>query len=168
MSKKTNNSIPIIIGILFVIGVITFAVISGNGNDQSKYSASVLSAIDNNFDWGTISMKNGDVSHKFELQNDGTETVKIEKIYTSCMCTTASITDASGKKRGPFGMPGHGLPSRTNVKVEPGQSVIVNAIFDPAAHGPMGVGLAQRSIYLETNSSKSPKIELSLQAMVVK
>ena len=46
--------------------------------------------------------------------------------------------------------------------------MMLEAVFDPAAHGPSGVGLAQRYVYLETNSAKSPKLEISFQAMVTR
>ncbi len=172
MSKKTNNLIPIIIGIFFIIGVVVLWGTWGDDNGQaneSQYSASILSVVsDDRFDWGEVSMKDGDVSHEFELKNEGTESLRIEKVFTSCMCTVASIIDDSGKKRGEFGMPGHGGSSKTNIEIGAGESVTVNAVFDPAAHGPAAVGLAQRSIYIETNSSTLPKVELSLQAMVTK
>ena len=116
---------------------------------------------------GTIAMKDGKVSHRFEVKNEGQEPVRIEKIYTSCMCTEASIIDGQGKNWGTFGMPGHAGPSKTNITVKPGESVVVETIFDPAAHGPSGVGLAERSVYLESNSQKSPKLELKFSAVVI-
>jgi len=64
-------------------------------------------------------------------------------------------------------MPGHAGPSKTNITVKPGESVVVETIFDPAAHGPSGVGLAERSVYLESNSQKSPKLELKFSAVVI-
>lgn len=169
MKKKNKNLIAYNIGIIVIAGIITLVVISKDDNsDSSAYSASALAASESSFDFNTISMNDGDVSHKFELRNEGDEAVKIEKVYTSCMCTVASIIDSSGKKRGRFGMPGHGLPSKTNITVESGDYVIAEAIFDPTAHGPSGVGLAQRSIYIETNSQRSPKIELKFNATVTR
>ena len=58
--------------------------------------------MEENFDFGVIAMKDGNISHKFELKNEGQEPLKIEKVFTSCMCTTAYVTDGSGGKRGPF------------------------------------------------------------------
>lgn len=170
MRKKTKNLILWSVGLVFLVGVIALIAVSGNNSNSNPatYSASVLTAVENSFDFNTILMKDGEVYHRFELKNNGAEPVRIEKVYTSCMCTTASIIDASGRKRGTFGMPGHGLPSRTDVEIAPGESAYIDAVFDPAAHGPSGVGLAQRSIYLDTNSATSPKLELSFQAMVVR
>lgn len=144
------------------------ASVSSDSEISLKSEYGILTVEEARFDFGIISMKNGDVSHVFEIKNDGAEPVIIEKIYTSCMCTIAYITDSSGKRYGGFGMPGHGLFSGTNIAVRPGESATVEAIFDPKAHGPSGVGLAERSIYLETNSVKLPKLELSFRATVVR
>ena len=155
--------------ILFV-GVVVLIAVSGNNSNSNPatYSASILTAVENNFDFNTISMKDGDVSHVFEIKNDGTEPVEIKKVYTSCMCTTTYIINSSGKRYGKFGMPGHGLSSKTNIEVGPGESVVVEVIFDPQAHGLSGIGLNRRSVYLETNSAKSSKLELSFQATVTR
>ena len=175
MDKKTKRIVLwSIIGLLILVG--TFMLISANGNNETKkgsetttYSASAITSGESNFDFGTISMEDGPVSHNFKVTNDGTEPVQIGKIYTSCACTTAYIIDSSGEKYGKFGMPGHrGLRATADVVVQPGESVEVEAIFDPAFHGPSGVGLIDRSIYLETNSAKSPKLELRFRATVVK
>lgn len=134
----------------------------------SAYSSSVLAVPENYYDFQTISMMDGNVEHDYVLTNNGTEPLIIEKAVTSCMCTEVLIIDARGKEYGPYGMPGHGSTGGTNVSVGAGDQVTVRAIFDPAAHGPSGVGLARRYIYLDTNSATSPKTELSFQAMVTK
>lgn len=157
------------IGGIAVVGLIALIIInSGSDADSSAYSASALSILNNNFNFGTISMANGDVSRVFEIKNQGSEPVKIKKVFSTCMCTTAVITDSQGKKYGKFGMPGHGLPSRTNIEVMPGETITIEATYDPNAHGPSGVGFIQRSIYLNTNSAKSPKLELKFQAIVTR
>lgn len=168
--EKNQNLIGWGIGLLLLAGLIIWLAVaddkSQSGSKSSKYSASALTALESNFDFNTISMAGGNVSHRFEVKNEGEELVRIEKVYTSCMCTTASVIDASGNERGPFGMPGHAAPSSSNIEVKPKETVVVEAVFDPTAHGPSGVGLNQRAIYLETNSAKSPKLALSFQAMV--
>lgn len=167
---KTKNIVifTAIIPLAFV-GIIFLSKGDNGGRDLNPptQSASILSAFEKNFDFGTIAMKNGDVSKTFELKNEGPEPVVISKVYTSCMCTTAKITDAKGKKYGVFGMPGHGGgTSKANIEVGAGETIQVEAIFDPAAHGPSGVGFANRAVFLETNSNQTPKIELNFTAMV--
>ena len=171
MKKQTKNLITSIVVIAVIagggFGLMSLGNKSGTTN-FSIYSASALVAYEDHFDFGTIQMNDGLVRHEFEVKNEGTESVTIGKVYTSCMCTGAYIEDSTGKKYGKFGMPGHGVSSQTEISVAPGETVMVEAIFDPAAHGPSGVGLAQRSIYIETNSQTSPKIELAFEATVTR
>lgn len=152
--------------------IVSWAVIANNKNTNSQSNTSAagtLSVMETNYDFGTISMKDGKVSHVFKVKNNSTQPVTIKKVYTSCMCTTATLTDSSGKELGSFSMPGHGGGSaKADVKVEAGHSLNVDAIFDPNAHGPSGTGLADRTVYLETNSKESPTIELNFRAMVTK
>lgn len=156
------------IAVLFLGGIFLWGKnSSGNNNAQvSEFSGSSLEAKETQFDFGTVSMKAGLVTHVFELKNSGTEPIRIQKVYTSCMCTEAAITDAAGRRFGNFGMPGHAGSPVTTIEVGPGQTASLEAIFDPAAHGPSGVGLAQRSVYLETNSQQRPKVELRFTATV--
>jgi len=163
----------IILGILGLIVIVAGGawtlvfVLSGDGSEATAFSLGSLSAEETFFDFGEITMANGKVNHSFEVKNNGTEPLRINKVYTSCMCTTASIIDSLGKKRGIFGMPGH-APSKADIKVGVGETVKIEAIFDPNAHGPSGVGLMERSVYIETNSSESPQLELSFRAVVMK
>lgn len=136
------------------------------GKEVQAGSVSILNALERSFDFGTISMRDGNVSKTFELKNEGSDPILISKVYTSCMCTTAKVIMSGGKEVGPFGMPGHGGISRANIEVRAGETIRVEAIFNPAAHGPSGVGLAQRVIYLETNSGQTPKVELNFTATV--
>lgn len=175
MKNKTKKFVLLgIIGLLIIVGAVMLISTSGDSenitkSDSTTYSASALTSTETKFDFNTISMEEGIVSHDFTVTNNGTEPVEIGKVYTSCACTTAYIIDKSGEKYGKFGMPGHrDLLATADVVVQPGESVKIEAIFDPAFHGPSGVGLVDRSIYLETNSANSPKLELRLRATVVK
>ena len=53
-----------------------------------------------------------------------------------------------------------------SIRIAPGGTVTVRALFDPAAHGPAGVGLASRSIYIKTNSRQTPDLEVRFSALV--
>ena len=112
-------------------------------------------------------MASGKVSHVFAVKNTGTEPVVIEKIYTSCMCTAATLTKGE-RTFGPFSMPSHGFIPKIGMTLESGEEAAIEAVFDPAAHGPAGVGLAERVVYLETNAAKSPTLELTFRASVIR
>jgi len=170
MKEKNKTWVVAIVGAALLAGGLLW-VSGGSGNktvpaEKISTVASAVSVLENDWDFGGISMKDGVVTHNFEIKNEGTEPIVIKKVFTSCGCTTAFVIDASGKKHGKFGMPGHGLPSKTNIVIGPGGTATVEAVYDPAAHGPAGVGLARRSIYLETNSAVSPKVEVRFSALV--
>lgn len=116
----------------------------------SGSESGLLTAAETNYDFGEVSMAKGLVEHKFVLKNNSTESVKVGRVETSCMCTVAFLLTKDGKEVGPFGMPGHGGPGgRADLTVAPGEEVVVRAVFDPAAHGPAGVGPIERQIVLE-------------------
>ena len=116
-----------------------------------------------NYDFGTISMAAGKVTHQFKIKNTSSEAVIINKIYTSCMCTTAMLT-IGDKQLGPYGMPGHEDIPRIDQMVNPNEEVTIDAVFDPSAHGPAGIGQIQRTITLENNAGQP--VELSIAATV--
>lgn len=67
------------------------------------------------------------------------------------MCTEAALVQG-GERFGPYGMSGHGFIPRIDRIVAPGEEVTVEAIFDPNAHGPAGLGRADRVIYVQTGA----------------
>ncbi|MEK7579203.1 MAG: DUF1573 domain-containing protein [Patescibacteria group bacterium] len=99
------------------------------------------------YDFGTISMRDGNVTREFTITNPTPEDVLLSSLITSCMCTTSFIVTPDGAVRGPFGMPGHGrsVPP-ANETIKAGESRIVRVVFDPNAHGPAGVGRIERVV----------------------
>jgi hypothetical protein len=126
-------------------------------------SNSRLTATQTKFSFGPISMASGKVKHRYPITNAGTEPVVISKLYTSCMCTTAALVK-NGKAGEAFGMPGHTPIPTINVPIKPGEEAFVEVIFDPAAHGPAGVGPIERVVTLENNSGQP--LELAFAALV--
>ena len=125
------------------------------------------------FDFGNVPMYGGKVKHNFTLKNDGQGLVKISKIYTSCMCTEATLIidryleGLAPLKAGPFGMPGHGgLITFANQEIKAGDTAIIEVSVDPAAHGPQGTGPAKKVVYIETDDSQ--KIQLMMDINVTK
>ena len=161
MNKIT---IGVIVAILVLGGLIWIARPDSQSNTLSTKSNGILAVEEaNNYDFGTISMAAGKVNYQFKIKNTSGEAVTINKIYTSCMCTTAALT-AGGKQFGPYGMPGHGAIPKIEGVVSPNDEAVVEVIFDPAAHGPAGVGRIQRTIILENNAGQP--VELQFAAIV--
>ncbi|MEK7461748.1 MAG: DUF1573 domain-containing protein [Patescibacteria group bacterium] len=165
MKNKT-----LIILVLIVLGIIALFLWKGdNGTavlpaESQIDSGSILTAEKNSYDFGTISMKDGSVTTTFVVSNKTENDLRVDTVVTSCMCTNAYIVDAQGK-RGPFGMPGHGneVP-RANEIIKAGEEKTIEVVFDPAAHGPLGVGPIERQIYLV--DEKGGALQLEIKAMV--
>lgn len=128
--------------------------------ESAVVNSSVLGVDHNAYDFGTVSMAKGEVAHEFRIKNNGTQEIKIGKIYTSCMCTTAQFIRGEIKK-GPFGMQGHGYIPPVNESLAPSEEAIVKVVFDPAAHGPAGVGPIKRTVYVEGVNSRLAEFNFS-------
>lgn len=165
--KKNLTGIIGIATIILIAGV--FIAISKSGNPEGKKANLIdgvsgeLTAEESAFDFDEVSMAAGNVSHSFKIKNASAAPVKIAKIYTSCMCTTATYINGD-KKMGPFGMPGHGIQPKINQVVEPGAEAEIDVVFDPAAHGPAGIGKIERAVYLEGESGLL--LQLGISAVV--
>jgi hypothetical protein len=116
--------------------------------DNTAAAENILESDKTDYDFGTISMKNGKVKTSFKIKNPTTEPMLLSKLYTTCMCTEASIT-VNGMKEGPFGMQGHGFVPGFTLTLGPQQEGDIEVVYDPNAHGPSGVGTIERSIIVE-------------------
>lgn len=154
------------ITVLLLIGGVTF--LTKTDSSASKISASAnvkVSLVDPvNFDWGTIPMDKGDATKAFIIKNTGTDILKLSNVRTSCHCTKAYVT-INGTDSPSFGM--DSLSSWVG-EVTPGGQAKLTAIFDPAFHGPSGIGPVNRFVSVETNDSSHPKLTFSLTGTVVK
>ena len=166
--KKYQGIILTFLGVILIFGLIwllqTINKNQGTGSPAAASSNSLLSAEETSFDFGNVSMAKGIVSHAFKIKNTGSEPLTITKLYTSCMCTEATFVKSDIEK-GPFGMPGMGYIPQISQTLAVGEEAEILVTFDPAAHGPAGLGQINRTVYLE-NSGKSNKLELSFSANV--
>lgn len=127
-------------------------------------SNSVLTAPELSYDFGDISMAEGRVTKVFRVSNTTASAITARKLFTSCMCTSATLI-VDERRVGPFGMEGHGGPIPTiNEEIPSGGGAVVEVTFDPAAHGPAGVGPIARSVFLETADGK--KLVFGIKAQV--
>lgn len=160
---------------LAVVGLVAVLFVRGGQNraepavlSDNIPSDGVVTVENDAHDFGTISMGDGDVVHVYELKNRSSEPVTLGEIYTSCMCTTAQAKYEDGTESKVAGMRGHGAATALNRAIQPGESFQVEAVFDPAAHGPSGVGPVNRVVYVQTNSREKQMIELKFEATVVR
>jgi hypothetical protein len=102
-------------------------------------------------DLGTISQSKGDVSTDFKFKNVGESNLVIDKLSSSCGCTSASIV-YEGKVGPSFTMPGHGKenPTAWQVAIKPGDTAILRVFYNPNAHGDF-TGAVTRAVSLFSN-----------------
>lgn len=123
-----------------------------------------LTASETFYDFGSISMKSGNVSKIFKVTNSSAQDINLESITTSCMCTVAYVIKQDGSKKGPYGMPGHGSVPKVNELIGAGEMRDIEVVYDPNAHGPAGVGMIDRFVYLE--DSNGGKLSFEIKANV--
>lgn len=175
MNNGTTLSPEFIAGILafilLLVGAIWFARpqiadrgATGANQDQTDTGPRMLAGVgETNYDFGNISMAAGNVRRAFTITNSSSTPITLTRMYTSCMCTTATLT-AGGKKYGPVGMPGHGAIPSMGYVLAPGEEANVEVVFDPAAHGPAGVGSITRAVRIE--ASEGAPVEFTFTAFV--
>lgn len=167
MESKTISIISIILLIflgLFIWGysskgVSTTASVQGAPGAASN-AESVLISPEVFYDFGTISMKNGNVTKEFTVTNPTNADLMVPTLVTSCMCTTAFIVEPDGGLKGPFKMPGMGYVPPANELIKAGESRIIRVVYDPNAHGPAGVGRIDRFVTLTDASGGILQFEI--------
>lgn len=164
--KKIKKILAIFLPALLVVGGIIFILI--NNSPETSQSISGIPKIEINhpeYDAGAVSMANGLVKHTYEIKNAGNGDLEINKIWTSCDCTSAVLT--VGERKSPkFGM--HINVKFWSQKIAPGETGFLEVIFDPAFHGPHGTGSVIREVYLSTNDPQNKETGVRLIADVVK
>lgn len=162
------NDKKIIIGFiiftLLILGVGIYILSVSTIQSQLSTSQNARVSTDHkNFDWGNISYGGGIATHTFTIKNSGSEVLKLTNIKTSCTCTQAKV-EIEGKTSPLFSM--HSTSSWVG-EVAPSKEAKLSVIFDPAFHGPSGVGSVERLISLETNDAANAKMEFSLKGVVI-
>ncbi len=103
-------------------------------------------------DLGVVSMKKGTVTTEFTIKNDGKSDLVIDKLASSCGCTSGSII-YEGEEGPRFYMPGHGHDApdaNWNVSVAPGKKAQVKVYYDPSVH-PDLTGPVTREVTVHSN-----------------
>lgn len=120
--------------------------------------------VETDFSWGNIPINGGKVQKVFIFKNTGQDALQITNIRTSCHCTVARLT-SNGKTSQDFGM---GNTSNWVGVVDPGKEATLTVIFDPAFHGPQGIGSVTRYVSVNTNDKSNKEIVFTLTGTVIK
>lgn len=170
MESKTIGIISVVLLILF--GLFIWGSAGKGGTTASVQGApgaagtskSVLTAPETFYDFGTISMRDGNVNREFTVTNPTATDITVTTILTSCMCTSAFIMEPDGRLKGPFKMPGMGYVPPANELIKAGESRTIRIVYDPNAHGPAGVGRIDRFVTLTDESGGT--LQLEIKALV--
>ena len=163
--KNTSVVLGIlIVSVVLVVGGVYLAYRSTPGVAVTPTTGAVAGVGNNRYDWREIGINNGVVEAVFDIKNEGSEPLQLTRVQTSCMCTMAQLT--RGEEVSPeFGMHDN---SSYMMTVSAGEAVKLTVRFDPAFHGPNGVGPITRQVSVQTNDSKRPELTYQLTATVVK
>lgn len=154
----------IAVTILILGGAVYFGSKMGATSQVIADSQVSMMAGESRHDWGTIDINGGTVNKSFTIENKGSIPLKLYDVKTSCMCTTAQLKTAEQVSK-KFGM--H-EKNPSVFEVQPGETVDLIVEFDPAFHGPSGVGPISRVVTMSTNSAENPTLSFQLNANVVK
>lgn len=126
----------------------------------------IISLTPESYNFGDVSQSKGIATTYFELKNEGKEDLVINKIETSCGCTSASIV-YQGEEGPKFSMPGHGINEEIKdwqAVIPSGETAQLKVYYDPNVHKDFQ-GTAIRSISVFSNDpidfEKEVKIELN-------
>src|SRR5690606_16160046 len=92
MDKESKIIIGGFLGLLvFITGGMLW--LSKAASSPVVESNSTANAVTNvvSHDWGEIGINDGNATAEFSITNDGTDTLKLFNVVTSCACTTAQI-----------------------------------------------------------------------------
>ena len=165
--KDSKVLIAIVFTTLLLIGGGVF-LLGGKSTAAPEATSEVLGieASPSFYDLGNVAINGGIVNKEYSIKNTTDVPIKLKKVSTSCMCTTASV-QIGGKETKFFGMEGHGDANPpVNIEVGSGEEGKVMVKFDPAAHGPQGTGPFNRVVYLTFSDPAGTK-ELTFSGTVV-
>ncbi|KKT16230.1 MAG: hypothetical protein A2654_00190 [Candidatus Nealsonbacteria bacterium RIFCSPHIGHO2_01_FULL_43_31] len=111
----------------------------------------IISLAPGTLDLGNISQKGGIVTTLFELKNEGKKDLTIDRLDSSCGCTSAAVV-FEGQEGPRFAMAGHGIESPQDWKltIPAGKSAQLKVYYDPSVHQDLR-GAVTREIYIYSN-----------------
>lgn len=107
---------------------------------------------ENKTDLGTVYQSNGAVTTEFSIKNEGKSDLVIDKLSSSCGCTSASLV-YRGQEGPRFYMAGHGHDEPDpswQVAVAPGDEATVKVYYDPTVHEDL-TGPVTRTVSVHSN-----------------
>lgn len=116
------------------------------------------------YDMGDISQTQEIAVASFVVRNQGKEDLVINKLETSCGCTSASIV-YQGEEGPKFNMPGHGINEEIGdwqASIAPNKEAELKVYYDPNFHGEFR-GAATREIHIFSNDPIDFETKVSVE-----
>ncbi|MBI2031703.1 MAG: DUF1573 domain-containing protein [Candidatus Levybacteria bacterium] len=162
----------ILIGLLSfsLLIIVGGAFVLSNGPTKAvveKTQGAKLETKETSFDFKEIPYSGGKAEHAYLIKNTGNKDLEIANISTSCMCTIAYFK-SEREMSSEFGMKGMTQPSSWKGILKAQEEGKIVIVFDPAFHGPQGVGPISRIVSFETNDPDNPYAEFAFSGTVVK
>jgi hypothetical protein len=131
---------------------------------QAPDERPIISLNPDSYDFEEVSQKKGTVTTLFEIKNNGQSDLIIERLETSCGCTSASIVyqDQEGPK---FNMPGHGINEEIGdwqIAITPNMTAQLKVYYDPNMH-PEFRGTATRTVSIFSNDPIDFQKEVTIE-----
>lgn len=172
MTKEGKIILSLIVGTIILIAGLAFLMTkASNGSIKGDrfVSNTLLEGLEvrplESIDLGKVPYGEGIVSKTFDIKNTLDKEISLKKITTSCMCTKAKFV-INGRESKFYGMEMNGdLNPLIDYKLPAGAEAKVVFEFDPAAHGPQGIGPFARIITLYFDAGYK---ELKFNGEVVK
>ena len=167
MNKETKFIIgAFLITLAVVVGLAFF--LSAKGSQEKTLVTTEVQGIQaavTNYNLGEVPINGGIVTKEYEIKNTSGKDMELKKIATSCMCTSASVKVGDDETRF-FSMEmGGDKNPLISTRLKKDETAKVTVRFDPAAHGPQGVGLFDRIVWLYFDQGVK---ELTFNGNVVK
>ena len=128
---------------------------------DSELPESSLKADRAEHDFGRILIDGGKVETVFSIVNEAPADVQLLSVATSCGCTEAVAEFADGSTVGSFELPLDGQENDAGRAVQAGEGFKVRVVFDPAAHGPDGIGQLMREVILATRGAGQTRLVIT-------
>lgn len=153
----------ILIGGAVTIAGLLLAIFLISGLGTKGTSAGEIVLEPGKYDLGDVPYGGGIVQRDFTLKNQGEVKLEINSVETSCGCTEARLIydeDRSAK----FGM--HPNNETWSETISPDEKATLRVFYDPAAHGPEGIGPFRRAVWIESSDPDQEKSEVTIQGNV--
>lgn len=119
---------------------------------KAPKDAPQIEIVESKKDLGVVRQLDGTVNTTFTIKNTGKTDLLVNKLSSSCGCTSASLV-YQGKEGPRFYMSGHGYEEpdpNWQVAIAPGDEAQIKVYYDPTVH-PDLVGPVTRTVSIHTN-----------------